>query len=572
MASYNNAWETYGLAPFRIVWIGAIFNANDWETETYSADNTGNAFTLTGRDAIKSMTITQPFAGEQGLTFGQCNSAQLKLTIYNPSLTSLNISASKLVWQGSNVKIWLGVTDDNGNFYSGTGWTSVKLVGTFFIQKVSSDDGWKTINLEGFDYLSLLDVDYVPTIQFPATANDIYNDIKQQYFQPVLRTGCVGYYQYNRQSSTATDQHPNTGLDAYIDGKVSEYIGWLAGLLGTNAMMLPNGKLCFYDPYQTSSDFKLDRDVQYLAGLDVKDTNAFVIQSITSGTDEHPLTAGNGYGINYQNPMMTQSILNGLLSDYSRFTYYPMTCDWRYYPEIFAGQTIYMEQADGVYYPSIILSQVITVDGGMKSTIKAAPTESNIELATSPTEKKINKIYSTLQQSIINATETLSGANGGIFRLTDNNNDGVNDGFIIADTTNATSVSKCIVANYEGIGLSSDGGATYTQAITHDGINADVINTGHLNAERITVSGETLADYFDISLNGDGKMQMTLGARDSSIKLAEVNDQIAFVDGDNNALMSLTSTTFDMGGMQRFRLGNVMFIIMPNGSLSLVGA
>lgn len=570
MGAYNNQWESYGLAPSRNVWVGAIFNPNSVSSTTYSADNTGNAFTLTGKDAIKNLTITQTYGDENNFTFGVCNSAQLKMTVYNPSLTSLNISESKLVWQNSIVKVWLGVTDDSGNFYNQSGWThpSYALQGVFFITNVSSDDGWQTINLEGYDYLSKMNVPYVPTISFPAKPLDIYRDIVFQYFNNSI-TSSAGYYKYN--SASATDADPDTKMDVFLDGTVADYIGWLAGLLGTNAKMLPNNVLCFSDPVSNSNDFKLSREVQYLAGFNMKDTNPFVLQSITSGTSDNPITAGSGSGITYVNPMMTQSILEGIVSAYNGYTYYPMSCEWRCYPEIFAGQAIKVEQSDSLYYPTIILRQTITVDGGFKSTIEAKPTQTTVELSTSPTERKLNRMYSSLQESIINATNKLSGASGGIFRLTDNNSDGINDGFLITQDPTASAVTKCIVANYEGIGLSQDGGATYTQAITHDGINASAINTGYLNAERIRVSGETLSDFLDIGTNSQGKVQLTIGARDSAIRLAEVNDTIAFVDGADNQLMSMTSTTFDMGNMQRFRLGNVMFIIMPNGSLSLVG-
>lgn len=574
MGFYNNQWESVGLAPARNVWIGAIFNPNNVTTYDWAVDNTGNAFTLTGKDAIKTATITQEFGNSQGLTFGLCNSAQLKMTVYNPSLTTLSIPASKLVWQNSIVKVWLGVTDDDGSFYEESGWAkpSYMLQGTFYISEVTSTDGWQTINLVGYDYLSKLNVSYEPTITFPARALDIYNDIKLQYFSGG-GAGSVGYWRYheNQSASSRTDADPDAVMQTYVDGTVADYIGWLAGLLGTNAMMFPNNGLYFSDPLSNGADFRLSRDVQYMSGLDMQDEEPFVLQSITSGTQENPITSGNGTGISYTNPLMTQDILDGILEHYSRFTYYPMTCAWRYYPEIFAGDCIKVEQSDGIYYPTLIFSQTITVDGGMKSDIVSRPTEGKVEFSTSPTERKIERMYTALTEAIQSATETLSGANGGVFRFIDNNNDGINDGFIITQDPTATAVTKCIVANYEGIGLSSDGGATYTQAITHDGINADVINAGHINAERIKVSGETLADYLDIGVNGDGKVQLTIGARDSAIRLAEVNDQVSFIDGNDNTLMAMTSTTFDMGNMQRFRLGDVMFIIMPNGSLSLVG-
>lgn len=567
MASYNNTWESYALASSRNVWVSAIFNPNTTNSYTYAADNTGNAFTLTGTDCIVSATVTQSYGSDRGLTFGECCSSQLKMTFYNPN-TVLNVPASKLAYQNSVVQLWLGVKDDNGNFYTGSGWShpSYMLLGAFYVDKVSSADGWKTVTIEAYDYLSKLNVPYKPTITFPATPNQIFNDIRSQYFTGT--NTAVGYYPMNRGS---TEVYPETELGAYLEGTVADYIGWLAGLIGTNAVMSPVGELRFKDPYYAgNADFKLNQDVQYMNGLNMQKKDAFVIHSLTSGTSENPITSGSGTGIAFSNPMMTQDILDGLLTAYNGFTYYPMSCEWRCYPEIFAGEGIKVQQADSNYYQTVILKQTISIEGGFKSVIDAFVNEEEVQLAVSPTEKAIQRVYGTMQQAIADATNTLRGANGGIFRITDNNDDGVNDGFIITDSAIATNVTRCIVANYEGIGLSNDGGATYTQAITHDGINASAITTGYLNAERIRVSGETLADYLDIGLNSDNKMQLTIGARDSNIRLAEVNDKLSFVDGDNNALLSLTTTTFDMETLQRFRLGNAQIVVQPNGSLSVV--
>lgn len=573
MSNVSSAWKSYSLAPSRNVFVGAVFNATSYPVY-YAADTSGNAFTLTGTDAIISVKFTQDFGSQKGLTFGEACTSEMEMVIYNPALTDLNIPASKLEWQNSVVMVWLGVTDDNGNFYTDTNHTyySNERMGKFYISEVTSDDGWNTITLKGYDYMSRLDVKYEPNCHFPATPNDIFNDIKAQYFYPASGGSMPNYYPY-KDTVLTSDVFPATKLENYIDGTVKDYVGWLAGLIGTNAVIYDNATLRFVRPYFDSNppnNYQIAWDDQYMSGLNVKDTQPFVLHALTSGTADNIITSGSGSGVTFTNPLMTQAILDNLLTELDGFTYYPLSCEWRCYPIVKQGNAIYVQQSDEVYYPTLIMSQVITVDGGYKATIESYPTELDIAVAESPSEQAINRVYNNLQQAIKDATELLKGAKGGIFRLTDNDGNGINDGFVIADSATASVVTRCIVANYQGIGLSQDGGNTFVNAITHNGINASAINTGQLNAERILVGGNTLSDYFDVGTNNDGKIQVTIGARDSNIRLAEVNDKISFIDGDDNALLSISSTTFDMESLSRFRLGNAQLIVQPNNSISLV--
>ena len=573
MSNVSAFWKSYSLAPSRNVFIGAVFNSPS-VSSYFAVNNEGNAFTLTGSDAIVSAKITQPFCSTTGLSFGEACTGELELVLANPALTDLNIPESKLVWKNAQVAVYIGVTDDEGNFYTQANpqeWSN-ELMGRYYIYDVSSDDGWNTIQLKGYDYMSRLNVKYEPNISFPATPNDIYNDINGQYFYP--NSGCFSrnYAPYTN-TQTTNDVYPETQLAAYREGTVKDYLGWLAGLIGTNAIVVGEGELLFVRPYfdsTPSNNYQLAWNDQYMNGLDVKDTQPFVLNSITSGTEDNVLTSGTGTGVSFTNPLMTQAILDSLLSELKGFTYYPLSCEWRCFPPLKAGNAIYVQQANEVYYPTLMMNQVVTVDGGYKATIDAYQTAVDVAVAASPTEQALNRVYSNLQQAIKDATELLKGAKGGIFRLADSDGDGINDGFLLADSATATAVTRCIIANYEGIGLSQDGGNTYVNAITHNGINASAINTGQLNAERILVNGNTLSDYFDVGLNADDKIQITLGARDSNIRLAEVNDKISFIDGDDNPLLSLTSTTFDMESLSHFRLGNAQLIVQPNGSVSLV--
>ena len=74
---------------------------------------------------------------------------------------------------------------------------------------------------------------------------------------------------------------------------------------------------------------------------------------------------------------------------------------------------------------------------------------------------------------VLESVTFINGTEGGIFRPIDSNGDGINDGFILADRTDAVLPpdAKCMVFNFEGIGFSQDGGETYSVALRHDGNN-----------------------------------------------------------------------------------------------------
>lgn len=86
-----------------------------------------------------------------------------------------------------------------------------------------------------------------------------------------------------------------------------------------------------------------------------------------------------------------------------------------------------------------------------------------------------------LNASIKKATEVLNGANGGVFEILDENEDGINDAWVLHTYDN----QKYLKATADGIGLTTDGGKSYSYAMTADGINGEYITAGKIAAERI---------------------------------------------------------------------------------------
>lgn len=113
------------------------------------------------------------------------------------------------------------------------------------------------------------------------------------------------------------------------------------------------------------------------------------------------------------------------------------------------------------------------------------------------TVKSVNKIltgqtklpYNVLDDAVKIATEALRSAQT---ELTFEN------GIIAVDRTNPNNL---VLFNSAGIGISSDGGATFSTAMTGHGIVADVITGGQINANNVTVYGGSQTNY--INLAGD---------------------------------------------------------------------
>ena len=214
------------------------------------------------------------------------------------------------------------------------------------------------------------------------------------------------------------------------------------------------------------------------------------------------------------------------------------------------------------------MEQTLKIGGGMYSEIKSyGDSEAAVSFSTSPTSKKLQQVYTQLQEAIKSATELLNGRNGGVFEVIDENEDGINDGWIIRSADG----QKFIKATKDGIGITTDGGATYRQAMTVDGINATAITTGTLSAERISVENydkddpTKLTDYIRFV---DGTV--TLGRGDSAIVLKLENDQIAYYNTAGTLLGRFTNNSFEIENLEegQIRFQNFGFVPRASGNLS----
>lgn len=558
MYSMSAAFTAAAEANGRHILVKALFNGS---TE------------ITG-DHIIEMTVTEATNASGGLTMGNTISSKLVMTIKMPE--------TPLLLDGGYVQPYVGLS----------GADEYCPLGKFFITEAVSNDDFQTkFTITAYDGFSKTEETYVPTIPMPNTARAVLEDIASQCgitVAPSTELDGAGVISFVHDPQTTDDgtlmfsvpptvdskgilivggaySYPDVYLNLY-EYTCRQYIGYIAGLMGMNARFNRDGELGFV--WYDDTGYTIPRGVQYLGGLKRLTGSDFAINSITSGSSENTFTAGNGVGINFDNPLMTQEILDEIFLKVGGASYTPASLKWRGNPAIEAGDIITVEDKTGIFRTVYVMEQTLKISGGMYSEIKCyGDSEAAVNFSTSPTSKKIQRAYTKLQEAIKSATELLNGNNGGVFEVTDGNEDGINDGWII----HSADGQKFIKATVDGIGITTDGGATYRQAITTDGINATAITVGSLNAERIAVENydennpTKLTDYIHF---GDGTI--TLGKGDSAIILKLENDQIAFYNTNGTRLGRFTNNSFEIENLEegQIRFQNFGFIPRTSGNIS----
>lgn len=525
---------------------------------------------LTG-DNLIDLTVTEAVNTSDGISMGSAISSKLVMKVKTPD--------SPLLLTGNTVRPEVAC-------YGVDEWIPL---GKFYITDAVSDDDFETtFTITAYDAFSKTESVYEPLISMPNTASEILTDIASQCgFSlgtiPEFLTEIVISQELSTLDANGALSFPNGAnvesgalvIGDFVNAPAEDinsytcrqYIGYFAGLLGKNARFDRDGNLTF--TWYTDCEYSIPRDLQYMGGCKRLTEYEYTVQSITSGSSNAEIVAGNGVGISFENPFMTQEILDNIFSAIGKVTYIPLQVKWRGNPAIEVGDIVTVEDRSGKLCTTYVMEQTIRISGGLYSEIKCyGDSESAIAFSTSPTTKKLQQIYTKLQAAISEATTLLNGANGGVFEILDEDKDGINDGWRIRSADER----RFIKANLNGIGITTDGGYTYEQAMTTDGINASAIHTGTMNAQRISVGDETLGDVFSVKLDGDGHPVVIIGSSDSSIKQKQTNDAITFVDGQDATVAKFSTTGAEWADLQQMKYCGFVWTKAKNGNVRFTKA
>lgn len=445
-------------------------------------------------DGLPSLSVTQVLNGDEDATVGSVGSSSYSATFNNPSPT--------YNYRDKIAFIESGVLLADGTYY-------YTPCGYFATEKPETDDDGKTLTVTGYDEIDKMGGKWTPsiTVTDTTTLKDVVENIASMHGLSV----------------TYVDTAAQTALKNHVIGVATaaelteqserDVLGYCVGCAGMSARVNTVGKLYiswFFSPGSTY-DYTVTADVQWENGFKKSAESAVKIEAVTAGEDEDVYTKGTGVPLSFANPLVTHAEIDAIYARYNGRTWYPSTCTWRGDPCVEVGDIITVKDKNNKSYTVYVAQQELDLSGGLQSTITSPnldTTEMSFDSISASVKLELSKVKNSMEAAIKAATDAINGANGGYYRILDLDKDGNPDGWECFATDGLRGV-KC---TYGGIGCTTDGGKTYTNAMTGAGINATAITTGiitggtngfsfnletgHIEASDINITGG------DINLDG----------------------------------------------------------------------
>ena len=515
----------------------------------------GSSTQLTGT-TIQNITLEEIVNSTDALTMGCACSNKVVVNLINPPLD--------IAYDGAAFTVEIGLLlSARPVTYE---WVPL---GTFYGAKPETNNDFKNLKLTGYDGFCKMTGKYNATVPSSTTLQAVYNDLRLQLHENcgvTLKTRTLPNY-------------PITNFP-YLDVTYAQTIGFVAGCLGEVARFNRDGELEMV--WYTDSGILIDRKMQYMDGLKRTTEKEVTITSVSTGTTERAIVRGdgaNGHSITFENPYMTDTMADAIYNAVYHFSYTPCQVKWRGNPAIQAGDMVQVTDKNNLAHTVLVMQQSIVISGGLHATIDCkgnGETQSEFSNGYETVGQKIQRMYTTLEQSILDATNAITGNQGGYVELLDTNNDGKPDEIIIMNLENRALATKVWRWNKEGLGYSYNAAGNayngpYRTAITADGqIVANFITAGTLSAERIAVENfdannpTKITDYIRF-----GNGTMTFGRGDSTLTLKLENDQVAFYNGATR-IAYFSNNSFEIENLTdgKIRFQNFGFIPRSSGNLT----
>lgn len=411
-------------------------------------------------DGLLSLSVTQVLNGDEDATVGSVGSSSYSATFNNPSPT--------YNYRDKIAFIESGVLLADGTYY-------YTPCGYFATEKPETDDDGKTLTVTGYDEIDKMGGKWTPsiTVTDTTTLKDVVENIASMHGLSV----------------TYVDTAAQTALKNHVIGVATaaelteqserDVLGYCVGCAGMSARVNTVGKLYiswFFSPGSTY-DYTVTADVQWENGFKKSAESAVKIEAVTAGENEDVYTKGTGVPLSFANPLVTHAEIDAIYARYNGRTWYPSTCTWRGDPCVEVGDILTVKDKNNKSYTVYVAQQELDLSGGLQSTITSPnldTAEMSFDSVSASVKLELSKVKNSMEAAIKAATDAINGANGGYYRVLDLDKDGNPDGWECFATDGLQGV-KC---TYGGIGCTTNGGKTYTNAMTGAGINATAITTG----------------------------------------------------------------------------------------------
>lgn len=420
---------------------------------------------------VKMLTYSTEWNAD--LTIGIAVSAGITATIPTPSF---NLT-------GANVTLSMGIG-------SPVEWVKI---GEFSVDENSVRNRQGYTSFSAFDKLYTNTINtYQSALSYPTTLQAVLNEVCSQ----------IGITSATLGVSFTVNEDILSGFT------LRDVLGFCAAMVGKNAYLSPNGALELR--WFTASGYTADNtraNVPYIG-----ENNCTVERLICNAADGVIISGSGGQGIYFTCPLMTQGWLDWLQGQLSGFTYRKADVNIPFGNFCLQSGDIITVTTTGSSLTVPIMSNSWTYDGGLSSDVSAngvsdyTGTADNAMLSissrrvqaileTKRTKKREQQQYTSLQGEIQNATDLITGANGGHIRITWDGTSGYPAQILIMDTEDIGTAQNVWAFNQNGLGHFPNGYGV-------GNVNLALTMDGHVVAERIAgtkISGVILETFYKAS-------------------------------------------------------------------------
>ena len=470
---------------------------------------------------VKRLTYASDWSGS--IAVGQVVSSYISVTVPTP-----NFSIA-----GVNVALSMGIGDP-------VTWTKI---GDFRIDEESVRTKQGYTGFTAFDKLYYSVNTYQSALTFPATLQQVLNEV----------CGQIGVTSPSLSATENITLQENT-LDGY---NLRDVLGFIAGYCGKNAYLSPNGVVEFR--WFSSASYTADgtrANIPYIG------ENDCTIRRWICQTQEGTLTSGSGEGLYFTCPFMTQARLDSLAANQQLVAYRKADVDVPFGNYLLQSGDIITVSTTGSNLTLPIMSNSWTYDGGVSSSVSSygatdyTGTANNAEHSVSA--QRVLRILSEKQAAnrvsaaITEATDTITGATGGIMRINMGAN-GKPAELLILDTGDINTATRVFRLNENGLGYAynSNGNAyagPYATAITANGLIVTDRFVGNTISGVTVKSTQNTANASQIVLE-DGTYKVNDVYNDTVYPVGQIayKQQTGIYDNDTMAIEVVHGKNFTIG-------------------------
>lgn len=304
-------------------------------------------------ESVKNFTIT---SGAEEITIGSAVASYVQATIENKGIAL----------SGKEVSLEIGVEVDGEMEYI--------PMGLYTIQnpKIESNK----ITFTAYDRLaSRCNGAYYSKLSYPTDAVDILAEISTMTGVAIDTSTVQRGIQINQRAiieegdyNEETDESEviTTYVNPFDGYTYKETIGFIAGLFGKFAICGRTGMIEFR--WYQGIDYEIPSNIFY---NDLQETEeSFSIKRLTCDNSDQTLSSGSGAtGISMQNPVMTQSILDGVYNTVQGLVFTPAALRFIGDTRLDIGDIVTAVKNDGTKFTIPIISLITSYDGGLMQTI-----------------------------------------------------------------------------------------------------------------------------------------------------------------------------------------------------------